>query len=134
MRDIRTSSLLFWLGMALIAAGNLAGSAAAGWKMRFSPTPLHLALAGSGGILFVVSVYLVRAEGKRREQRAKDFQNDLKAIADDLTMSDPEDRLEDLLVLYDEDERKDILNRLERMPKGRRTLRVALDQVEAGSA
>jgi hypothetical protein len=49
-------------------------------------------------------------------------------------MSDPEDRLEDLLVLYDEDERKDILNRLERMPKGRRTLRVALDQVEAGSA
>jgi hypothetical protein len=81
-------------------------------------------------ILLGTSNYLLRLDAKRARQREADFLKDLRGIANDLTMSDPDDRLEDLCLLYDEAERKDILDRLGRMPEGSRKLRVVLEQME----
>ena len=118
------------LGLTLLLTGGLVGSAAAGWKMRFSQSPIFWALIGSGVILCNLSIWLVRLDGKRARKREEDFLNKLKVITDDLTMPYAEDRLEDLCLLYDEGERKDILDRLERMQKGQRKLRVVLEQME----
>ena len=87
----------------------------------------------SGFISCYVSIYLVRLEGKRARRRKEEFLNALKLIADDLTLLDKEDRLEDLCILYDEEERQDILKRLESMPKGSRKLSVVLEQMESES-
>lgn len=98
--------------------------------MTFSQSPIFWALIASGMILCNLSICLVRLDGKRARKREEDFLNKLKVITDDLTMRYAEDRLEDLCLLYDEEQRKDILDRLERMPKGQRKLRVVLEQME----
>jgi len=100
------------LGTTLILTGVLAGSASAGWSWSFPPTRTSRALTVSGFISCYVSIYLVRLEGKRARRRKEEFLNALKLIADDLTLLDKEDRLEDLCILYDEEERQDILKRL----------------------
>ena len=121
------------LGMALVFSGMLVGSASAGWSWRYPPTFTSRALNVSGFISLYLSIYLVRLEGKRARRREEDFLNSLKVLADDLTLLDKEDRLEDLCIVYDEEEWKDILRRLERMPKGSRKLSVVLEQVESDS-
>ena len=127
------SNVLMITGMALLISGTLVGSAAAGWKLKFSPRLLDWAMIGGGLILCYVSIYLIRLEGKRARQSEDAFLSELKVAADDLTMSDSEERLEDLCLLYDEGERKEILDRLGRIPKGQRKLRVVLEQMKSES-
>ena len=133
MRKIGTPTILIGVGTALFLTGVLAGSASAGWSWSFPTTPTSRVLIVSGFISCYVSTYLVRREGKRARRREEDFLNELKVIADDLTMLDKEDRLEDLCFLYDEEERKDILKRLESMPRGSRKLSVVLEQMDTDS-
>jgi hypothetical protein len=130
MTRILTPKTLSHLGLILWLAGLLLGWAAGGWGSKLSTSPLYWTLIVSGMILLGTSNYLLRLDAKRARQREADFLKDLRGIANDLTMSDPEDRLEDLCLLYDEAERKDILDRLGRMPEGSRKLRVVLEQME----
>jgi hypothetical protein len=130
MTKILTPKILSRLGLILWLAGLLLGWAAGGWDSKLSPSPLYWTLIMSGMILLGTSNYLLRLDAKRSRQREADFLKDLRGIANDLTMSDPDDRLEDLCLLYDEAERKDILDRLGRMPEGSRKLRVVLEQME----
>ena len=124
------------LGAVLLIAAWLLAVAGAGWRWRgpFTPTPAYMALMVSGVALTYSARFLARRETKRarqtREQSERQFLADLKRIADDLTMSDPEDELGDLLVIYDEAERRDLLARLQRLPKGLRKLRTVVDQMD----
>jgi hypothetical protein len=131
MKKVRILTILWGLGMALVVIGWLLGWAAAGWTLgSFQVSPIYRRLITSGAILASISICLKWLDNKRAKRRGEEFLRDLKVIADDLTLSDEEDRLDDLLFLYDEEERKDILDRLQRLPKGARKLQVVLDQVD----
>ena len=118
------------LGGALVVAGLILGSAAAGWKWKFSLRPIDWVIVGAGAVMCYAATALVKLEGKRQRQRQHAYLEELKNIADDLRMVEPDDQLDDLFLLYDEEEQKDILRRLAQMPKGERRLRVAMEAID----
>jgi len=130
MNFLRVSRTLLNLGFVLWGSGLLLAFAAAGWKSRITPRNIDIAVIGSGAILMFVSRYFSRLHWKRARQNEKAFLDKLRVTADDLTMADPEDRLEDLCILYEEYERQQILERLIQMPKGQRKLKKVLTQME----
>jgi hypothetical protein len=133
MRKCRTANILMIAGIAIILVGQVIGSAAAGWQLKFPFRPMDWAIFGSGAILCCISACLFLLEGKRMKQKQKAFLDELKNTADDLTMPDPEDSIDDLCILYNEEEHRRILDRLAKMPKGKRKLRTVLDQMDEES-
>lgn len=134
MNFLRVSRTLWYLGFVLWGGGLLFAFAAAGWKSRITPRNIDIAVIGSGAILMFASRYFSRLHWKRARQNEKAFLDKLRATADDFTMADPEDRLEDLCILYEEYERQQILERLIQMPKGQRKLKNVLTQMENENA
>jgi len=131
MNYLRVSRVLLGFGIVLWLGGLLFAHAAAGWKPSISPRNVDIAVIGSGAILLLASKYFCRLYWERARQKDKAFLDELRAEADDLTMEDPEDSLEDLCFLYEEDERQQILKRLVQMPKGQRKLQHVLKAMEA---
>ena len=129
MTEARKTQVLFWVGCTLTAAAQLADSAPASWKSRFPLTLTQAVLTTIGGALLVTWYTRERLESKQAKQREADFLDRLKAVADDLTMEDPA-LLDDLRYEYDEKERQEVLERLERLPKGRRALGVVMNRME----
>lgn len=121
---IRLSILAVVLGLLLEIAGIVV-------RATGGPLPVFGVLI-AGGVALLYSVkFLDRREAKRRKEGEERFLAELKGLADDLKMQDPEDELTDLFYLYDERERQDLLDWLQRLPKGLRRLRTVLDQIES---